>query len=245
VNIEPSPLSFRRFLEQRPQDLNLNVAASDSDGELVLYEIDDHGINGMTTLELQVAQAYRERGLPIAEKRVPVRTVRGLVEEYDLEAPDFLSVDVESHEGEVLTGIDLDHWRPKLIVVESTVPGSPEPNYQTWEPILLGHGYHFQAFNGLNRFYLREDLSPLAYHFDTPVNVFDSFSPHAVARLERELARREALLIGQCRHLESQRDDLGAQVDQLLAEVDRLRAALAAQRDAIDANRTATLKVAG
>ncbi len=39
----------------------------------------------------------------------------------DAKAPvplDFVSIDVESHEIEVLEGFDLDHWRPKLILIE-------------------------------------------------------------------------------------------------------------------------------
>jgi FkbM family methyltransferase len=184
VNFEPSASSFRLFLEKRPEDLNLNLAASDSDGELTFYEVDDHDINGTSTLSAEIARGYSRRGLEVSETKVPVRTVRGLVEENNIDPPDFLSIDVESFEYQVIQGIDLENWRPKLIVVESTLPGSTEPNYQSWEPTLLGHGYRFMAFNGLNRFYLRDDLEPLARHFETPVNVFDGYRPYAQVRAE-------------------------------------------------------------
>jgi FkbM family methyltransferase len=188
VNLEPSSSSFQRFLEQRPEDLNLNLAASDFDGELTLYEVHDHVINGTSTLVAEIAQDYLRRGLQVVEKRVPVRTVRGLVREHDIAPPDFLSIDVESHESQVIRSIDLEHWRPKLIVVEATVPGSSEPNHQAWEPMLLENGYDFVAFNGLNRFYLRDDLRHLARHFETPVNVFDRFLPYAQVRAELDAA---------------------------------------------------------
>src|SRR5262249_22812444 len=61
VNLEPSSSSFGLFLDQRPEDLNLNLAASDFDGELTLYEVNDHVINGTSTLAAEVAQDYLQR----------------------------------------------------------------------------------------------------------------------------------------------------------------------------------------
>jgi FkbM family methyltransferase len=193
VNLEPSAVAFQFFVDHRPLDRNLNLAASDFDGELTYYEIADHVIHGISTLSAEIARGYARRGYAVVEKPVAVRTVRGLVQEYDIDPPDFLSIDVESHEAQVIRGIDLEHWRPKLIVVESTVPLSPEPNHQTWEPRLLEQGYRFMAFNGLNPFYLRDDLPHLARHFETPVNGFDSFVTHAVVRADAATAelRRE------------------------------------------------------
>lgn len=189
VNFEPSAASFQLFLDQRPDDLNLNVAASNFNGELTFFEVDDHQINGTSTLSAEIAQSLAERGFEVVEKKVPVRTVRSLVEEYDLEPPDFLSIDVESFEYQVIQGIDLANWRPKLLVVESTLPGTTEPNHQSWEPTLLEQGYRLAVFNGLNRFYLRDDLEALAKHFETPVNVFDGYRSYA--RVQAETAAEE------------------------------------------------------
>jgi FkbM family methyltransferase len=193
VNIEPAGASFQLFLNQRSEDLNLNVAASDCDGELTFYEVEDQGINGISTLSPEIARGYRSRGFKVSEKNVLVRTVRRLVQEYALEPPEFLSIDVETHEHQVIAGIDLAAWRPKLIVVESTVPCSTETNYHSWEPMILEHDYRFVAFNGLNRFYLRDDLHQLAKHFETPVNVFDDYYPYTRVRAEQAAAelRRE------------------------------------------------------
>jgi FkbM family methyltransferase len=68
----------------------------------------------------------RERMAPGAEPEriieVPVRTLDDILSE--AQAPvafDFLSVDVEGHELEVLKGFDLAHWRPHLILLEDHV----------------------------------------------------------------------------------------------------------------------------
>ena len=54
--------------------------------------------------------------------RVPVRTLDSILEEAGSPAAfDFLSIDVEGHEIEVLQGLDLARWRPRLIQIEDHV----------------------------------------------------------------------------------------------------------------------------
>ena len=70
---------------------------------------------------------------------------------------DFLKVDVEGAEADVLAGGDFKRFRPKVIVVEAVAPGSGEPAWQDWEPMLLAQGYRFALFDTLNRFYVAEE----------------------------------------------------------------------------------------
>lgn len=59
---------------------------------------------------------------PAGTLRVPTRTLDSILEEVG--APkgfDFLSIDVEGHEVEVLRGLDLGRWHPKLILLEDHV----------------------------------------------------------------------------------------------------------------------------
>ncbi len=53
---------------------------------------------------------------------VPVRTLDDVLTEAGAPTPlDFLSIDVEGHEIEVLRGFDFSHWRPRLILMEDHV----------------------------------------------------------------------------------------------------------------------------
>jgi FkbM family methyltransferase len=53
---------------------------------------------------------------------VPARTLDDILEEAAAPSPiDFVSIDVEGHEVEVLSGFDLVRWRPRLILVEDHV----------------------------------------------------------------------------------------------------------------------------
>jgi FkbM family methyltransferase len=53
---------------------------------------------------------------------VPTRTLNSILVEAEAPAPiDFLSIDVEGHEVEVLSGFDFERWQPYLILVEDHV----------------------------------------------------------------------------------------------------------------------------
>jgi len=186
VNIEPTRQGHELFQQHRPEDINLPLAASDHDGELTLYEVVRD--RGNSTLQREIAELYRARGVEIVAHAAPVRTIRSLIDSHGIEPPDILSIDVEGHEAAVIRGTPLDSWRPRVLVVEATLPLTTTPSHQDWEPILLAQGYLFAAFNGVNRFYLREDLRDRLDRLATPVNVLDHFVPHDVVVLHERAA---------------------------------------------------------
>jgi FkbM family methyltransferase len=208
VNIEPTRQGHALFREHRPEDLNLALAVSDRDGEMTLYEV--LGDRGNSTLQLEIAEPYRACGVEVTPHQVPVLTLRSLIDAHGLEPPDLLSIDVEGHETAVIRGTPLDSWRPRVLVVEATVPLTTIPSHHEWEPILLDHGYLFGAFNGVNRFYVREDLRDLLDRLATPVNILDRFVPQEVVAqrahaedLEQRLAsEHERVFFEQQKHQE-------------------------------------------
>jgi FkbM family methyltransferase len=185
VNLEPLPWLRQLFDEKRPEDLNLSVAAGEFEGEMPFYEVPSSG--GLSTLSKQIAEEYRAQGLEVIERRVPVRTIAALIEEYAIAPPDFLSIDAEGTETHVIRGIPLTHWRPRVLVVESTWPQTTIPSHEEWEPILLAKGYLFAAFNGVNRFYLREDLREQLSCFERPVSALDQYVLADLVNLQEQV----------------------------------------------------------
>jgi FkbM family methyltransferase len=69
---------------------------------------------------------------PEAVIDVPVRTLDSVLEEAGtLAGFDFLSIDVEGHEIEVLRGFDVARWRPRLILLEDHVGDLSKHRYLT------------------------------------------------------------------------------------------------------------------
>ncbi len=85
----------------------------------------------------------------------------------------WLKIDVEGFEEKVLKGWDSQTLRPWVMVVEATIPGSPETDYAGWDPIFTAAKYQFVYFDGLNRFYVAKEHAELAEAFSSPPNVFD------------------------------------------------------------------------
>ena len=152
---------------------------------------------------------------------------------------DFLKVDVEGSEGEVLRGGDWEHFRPRVLVVEAMVPvgidaesGWPivEQHIDDWQPMLLENGYLFAANDGLNCFYVRKEESELLSHFALPVNVFDDYVPYAVQAAEENLSQARVDIDAIERANKVLEHELGGLADQLEASVrsvEALKVALA------------------
>jgi FkbM family methyltransferase len=152
VCIEPIQALYKKLLQQRPRDRHLNVAASDHDGRMLFYEcLEEHDLS---TLSAEIAEDLRSSGYTVTPYEIPVRTLASLAIEYGIEPPDLLSIDVEGHERQVLTGTPFDVWRPKVIIVEATVPRTMIPSESSWEPILLGKGYRLHTMIHVNRLYI-------------------------------------------------------------------------------------------
>jgi hypothetical protein len=103
------------------------------------------------------AQRAHAFGVGYQTVRMSVTTLANLCERLELASIDFLKIDVEGAEGDVLFGGDWKRFRPKVIVAEAVTPIASEPSWQEWEPFLLAKGYRFALFDTLNRFYVAQE----------------------------------------------------------------------------------------
>ncbi len=92
-------------------------------------------------------------------------TLAELCERHGVGAIDFLKIDVEGAESDVLLGGDWKRFRPKVIVAEAVSPMASEPSWQEWEPFLLAQGYQFALFDTLNRFYVAQEHPDIMARF--------------------------------------------------------------------------------
>jgi hypothetical protein len=94
--------------------------------------------------------------------RRPVTTLSDLCAAHAPPQIEFLKVDVEGAETEVLRGADFVRFRPKVIVIEAYKPITMEPAYAEWEPVLAAHGYATAWDDELNRYYVADEAKALA-----------------------------------------------------------------------------------
>lgn len=94
-----------------------------------------------------------------------MQTLAALCARHNVSEIDFLKIDVEGAEGDVLAGGDWSRWRPKVVLCEAVAPGSMAENWAEWEPFLLAQNYEFVLFDGLNRWYVARECADILARF--------------------------------------------------------------------------------
>jgi FkbM family methyltransferase len=153
--VEPQPALAALYARLRPRDRVVEALVGRANGESDFFLVERlHGFS--TTLE-QHARKAEAFGAGYRKLRLPAVTLAALCETHKLSEIDFLKIDVEGAEADVLAGADFRRFRPKVILAEAVTPGSGEVAWQDWEPALLSQGYRFALFDTLNRFYVADE----------------------------------------------------------------------------------------
>jgi FkbM family methyltransferase len=182
VHIEPVQAYADLLRQDRPADTVLQLALSDSEGVLELNVIPDTGLS--TGVAAYAQRHVAEHGFAHTTVSVPMSTMKSALRFVEGREVHWLKIDVEGLEEKVLRGWDSERLRPWIMVVEATVPTSPEADYEGWEHIVTGAGYRFAYFDGLNRFYVADEHAELLAAFDSPPNVFDAAQLSGLASSE-------------------------------------------------------------
>lgn len=218
INIEPTPSLFELLARDRMRDVNLPVGLSDREGTLRFYEVPS--ALGFCTFSPERADELRGEGYELVEHSIPVTTLARVCEEHAGATIDFLKIDVESFEREVIVGGDWVRFRPRVVLVEATRPTTSIPSHEEWEPLLLSNGYLFAFFDGLNRYYVRAEDSDLLPTLAVPANVLDDFETYEHFERNRNHEHLIRGLHGQVGELHGQIEGLEDQVGKLQDQVD-------------------------
>ncbi len=142
INVDANPNLIAAFREQRPDDVSLNVGVGPERGTLNFYFIDDW--SGRNTFRREVAEEFvRENPqFQIRDvKPIPVVTLNDIVDQHaGGRFPDFLSMDVEGLDFDILSSATFGERGPSVICVEA-VSGADSDDSARLTGVLAGHGY--------------------------------------------------------------------------------------------------------
>lgn len=118
INIDPNPTCAPLFKKFRARDTNLSIGISKEPGAMVYYIIkDDSSMNTFSRENLVALDMLKQ-----VTKTMEIETVRlsEIINNYvpKGENIDFLNIDAEGYEMEVLGSMDWDGKHPKLIALE-------------------------------------------------------------------------------------------------------------------------------
>lgn len=161
--VEPQETLAKAYAGVRPRDHTVSCLAGRADGEAEFHVVDK--LHGFSTTVREHAAGASQFGAGYSTIRKPVRTLAALCAEAGLTRIDYLKIDVEGAEADVIAGMDFARWRPRVVLVEAIQPGSMADAWHGWEPALLAAGYTFAFFDRLNRFYVANEEPALAQRF--------------------------------------------------------------------------------
>ncbi|MDQ6831805.1 MAG: FkbM family methyltransferase, partial [Chloroflexota bacterium] len=212
INVEPVQAFLRKLRAERPDDVNLGVAAAREHGSIRMYDVVG---SGLSTTDAAIADRHRLDGYEIVVSEVEARTMAEICNAHAPAEVHFLKVDVEGAERDVLLGADFEAVRPWIVVVEATQPNSQTTTHEGWEHLILSHRYRHAYSDGLNRFYVAEEHADLLGAFAYPPNVFDDAvrAAHRESYLRAQEAEERA---AQARHtLTARLQDMAVQAQRI------------------------------
>ncbi len=152
INIDANAQLIDRYRRVRPRDVSISAVVSSSSRDVVFTEFEDDVVSSVSAEH--VARWKAEQRV-VRERHAKARTLNDILDSVD--APhrfDLLSIDVEGHDLEVLSSLDLDRYRARLIVVEMHDFPLREPKRnETWSH-LVANGYEMVGYAIMNGYFL-------------------------------------------------------------------------------------------
>lgn len=154
INVEPNLTLFEKFQKQRSEDINVQAAISDKQGyaELCIPK-------AASALASLIKDNIPEDGIQIT--KVKTLSLRELLDQYKINAmPDFISIDVEGMDEEIITQLESLGNYPKVICLE-TVEYSPQGTGEKRESLInavLALGYFIYADTNINTIFVQHSF---------------------------------------------------------------------------------------
>ena len=120
INIDLNPLTIDLFNFARKKDININAAISDNEENKTLYFLDE--LNTQNTLESNhlsfLKNHHNIKEEEISKQKIRTRRLDKILDSYNFNDIDFMNIDVEGHELNILNSIDFFKYKIKFICIE-------------------------------------------------------------------------------------------------------------------------------
>ena len=159
INIEANPNLINEFVLHRPEDINLNIGIGEQDAELDFYVMEDNTLSTFAKAgcELMIGQGKQLAGV---QKVKLTKLSNILIMHAANKFPDFMSIDSEGMDFEILQSIDFTKYWPKIICVEAAEYSPVGSGARRNELIdfLVAKGYYEYANTNLNAIMVKNEF---------------------------------------------------------------------------------------
>lgn len=149
INIEPIHSHHKSLLHARPRDTNLNIGISSDERTLKLREYEG---DGLSTFSREMMKQYEAHKTQFTESytdyNVKTRSLSSIFEELKPPQINFMKIDVEGFEYEVIMSNDWLKFRPMLLCIEANHVEND------WKTFLKKNNYTQVFSDGINEYYV-------------------------------------------------------------------------------------------
>jgi FkbM family methyltransferase len=151
LTIEPLPYLSQKHKRYRPDDLHFNGGAGSREGVMPFYELTPAVVSTFDA-ELAAEWVRQRKAVQTSCRDIPVTTLASLCKRLGVHREvEFLTVDCEGRDLDVLQGIDWEVTKPRLITIET----AHEQDGGEIGRFLTQIGYKFLTVKGYNSFFER------------------------------------------------------------------------------------------
>lgn len=151
IIIEPIPKYFELIKSNR-SCVALNYAVSNENGYSDFFIADS--VEQLSSLTPDVKRITKFNGAKLEKITVQKRTLNSILEEQNVTNIDFITIDVEGHEMEVMKGFDIRKYTPAIIILEDNSNGLD----QNMDKYMEGYDYALFKRTGCNDWYCLKHL---------------------------------------------------------------------------------------
>lgn len=139
LNIEPDPDLIRAFGIYRRRDFTIQAGVARTEGVLGLHRFADPALN---TFDPQVAELRKAEGWPWRDTiNVRISPLVELLRSRSVQQVDFLNVDTEGYDHEVLLSNDWQQFRPAVVAVEIPTRSALDTALSDSHKLMTNQGY--------------------------------------------------------------------------------------------------------
>lgn len=161
INIDVLPNSMKTFKKIRKNDINLEIAISDKEEHLQYFMFSSSFYNTFSSEAVEETKKVSEF---IGVQKLRTQKLSDIFGNYNVKEIDFMSVDVEGYDLQVLKSNNWNKYRPKIIITE----------------------YYAKELNNIknDEIYKLMDANGYIYFCNTPTNVFYIEHNYFITRYE-------------------------------------------------------------
>ncbi|MDR5743734.1 FkbM family methyltransferase [Caballeronia sp. LZ029] len=166
VNVDPNPFMIKQCLAMRPRDVSLNKAVGKEHGSIEYYSFHDWASSNTASPEFaRVIAENQNLDMPVGKSVELVTLSEIMAEHFSDRTPEFVNIDVEDLDVDVLQSGDWSRYRPKVIAIEDIKFSSDAPDDSAIYRFLKAQGYRMFSRCVYTSFFIEKDFNANSFQF--------------------------------------------------------------------------------